>query len=763
MIFVSDFYRKQVLATTGWSEAFTTVIPNAIDVADLDRPKHPAARFRIGLAGYVPMIKRPDRAVDLLEGLLDHDERYQLVLRGREPWHYPWEWAKPAQRGAYETFFERIGGGGRLSRHITFEPFSPDMGSWFRGIGWMVSPSIRETFHLAPVEGMASGAVPVVWQRDGAAEIFGDDLVNADTDAAVEFVLSRSDRWADLATQMKQRVQQYDLLEVRELWFQLVSLGKGDQVPTNGTPLVADDAPGSAGAVAALVDEGLRRGRLDEVGRALTEHSDVLSDAIGGAQVRDRVAGAEVIATWAEDPSRILPPVGLSPALVADQSVVVGVDADLAGQWVAPADDVHCAPGTRLDHQVHLLADAVQRTVRRVRAASVVAPDQPGPKALAAAVAARRLGLPLIWQPREAEGQLDLPQAWRGLHEAARADPAAGGQGRSLAALRVGVLADEFTRRTLAATLPVVELRRRSWREQLDGLDAVIIESAWEGRDKEWFHGVAYHGEQQAADLVALLQECRSRGIPSLFWNKEDPVHFRSFQQAASWCDHVFTTDADVLPRYLHTEATRATTFSALPFYAQPAMHHRKPGARAPERTIAFAGSYYGDRYKARSAELRMILEEAAPHGLTIYDRQHDRPDSPYQLPADLLKYSVGSLSYAEMADAYKAHPVHINVNSVNDSPSMFSRRVVEIAASGSLVLSGAGRGVSAVLGDAFPVLTSREQWREMFARVMGDEQLRQQMAEAQYQTVMRAHRANQAVAIMLRTAGLAVEVDTDW
>ena len=88
------------------------------------------------------------------------------------------------------------------------------------------------------------------------------------------------------------------------------------------------------------------------------------------------------------------------------------------------------------------------------------------------------------------------------------------------------------------------------------------------------------------------------------------------------------------------------------------------------------------------------------------------------------------------MLRSYKSHPVHINVNSVNNSPSMFSRRVVEIAASGSLALSGQGQGVSETLGDAFPVLTSKAQWEQHLDLALTDEAWRVSAVTAQRRTV---------------------------
>lgn len=756
-IFVSDFYRKQVLRKTGWPESITTVIPNTIDALDLDRPKSADARYTLGLAGYVPMLKRPDRALDLLELLLERDTRFRLRLRGRLPWSYPWEWNKPAQRDAYEEFFARIANSDLLQRHVSFDPFGPDMGTWFRQIGWMLSPSTRETFHLAPVEGMATGALPVVWERDGAAEIFGADLVQEDTQSAAQFVLDNLEGWGDRGDDMKRRVERFDLMEVRTLWFDLVNLPQGAPIPLHGTPLI-DEYDGNAtdpGMLRALLEPALQEGNVDQV-NSLAAAYDATRYGQLSEDLEGRLQAARVVTQWVIDPNRFLPPAGQVPAFHPASGVILDVTGDPDAELVMdPVGLTH-----RDDHDVHLLADSMQRTARRERAETIRVADVPGPTAVAATLAARRLGLPIEWTRTPTQRPRDMNHAWQALHDACHQARTA--QPRPLNDIRIGLLADEFTTRTISATVPTVVLRRSNWQQQIESesLDAVIVESAWEGVDKEWFHGVAYHGEKEASDLWELLDCCRQLAIPTCFWNKEDPVHFDSFHRAAEQFDHVFTTDAAMIPRYLES-ATAFQTVQALPFFVSPRLHNPLPMGRALEKTIAFAGSYYGDRYPERSAELKMILEEAAMLGLTIYDRQQGRPGSPYQLPNSLKPYSVGSVDYTEMADVYRAHPVHINVNSVRESPSMFSRRVVEIPACGSLVLSGVGGGVRHVLGSAFPTLTSRDEWHDHLTTFMGNTGKRQDAVAQQYLTLMRAHRADQAMTIMLRTCGIPVSPES--
>ncbi|MDR7233172.1 glycosyltransferase [Agrococcus sp. BE272] len=337
-------------------------------------------------------------------------------------------------------------------------------------------------------------------------------------------------------------------------------------------------------------------------------------------------------------------------------------------------------------------------------------------------------------------------------HAEARRAPAA--PGRPLAELRVGLIADEFTTKTIAGAVELEPLERDGWRAQLDGLDLVLIESAWSGNGGAWHRAIGEYSAEEHADIRALLGACRAAGIPTLFWNKEDPVHTARFLPTAVLCDHIFTVDAALIRHYRRSAPKTLRTVSGMPFYAQPKIHN--PIATCPDRdTVAYAGTYYGDRYPERTKALDPLLFAAKEVGLSIYDRQATLEDSPYRFPEAFEDAVLGGLPYDEVIETYRSHIAHLNVNSVPRSPTMFSRRVVEIAASGGIVLSGPSRALTELFPDAFPVGLRQDEVQGYMH--LWSEEPAERRAEAwrQMRAVLRAHQVDDALVIMARAAGI--------
>ncbi|WP_257995238.1 glycosyltransferase family protein [Brevibacterium luteolum] len=263
----------------------------------------------------------------------------------------------------------------------------------------------------------------------------------------------------------------------------------------------------------------------------------------------------------------------------------------------------------------------------------------------------------------------------------------------------VGTILDEFSELAFAPEWNLTPLRRRGWEQQLDGLDFVFVESAWNGNGGQWqYQLTGTSGVKE--DFVQLLSACRSHGIPTVFWNKEDPPHYDDFIEAARLFDVVFTSDVRLVEQY--KSDLGHDRVSALSFAAQPAINNpERLRAGNHERDIAFAGMYFAHRYPERREQMDWLLGAAADvsprmtSGLEIFSRQHGG-DEKYQFPPPLDEHVVGSLPYPHMLTAYKAFKAFLNVNSVTDSPSMCARRIFEISAAGTPVVSAPSAGTQA-------------------------------------------------------------------
>jgi spore maturation protein CgeB len=271
--------------------------------------------------------------------------------------------------------------------------------------------------------------------------------------------------------------------------------------------------------------------------------------------------------------------------------------------------------------------------------------------------------------------------------------------------LRVAVILDDFSLSAFSHEWDQVEVTPSTWRSQLEAqpVDLLFVESAWHGNHDAWQFHLTGPSAPTAA-VVGLVNWCRAHGIPTVFWNKEDPAHYDDFLAAARLFDHVYTTDSTCIERYeLDLGHERV---DVLPFAAQQSIHNPvRPVRGHQSRDIAFAGTYFAHKYPERRQQLDLLLGAAvavSPRmdtGLEIFSRYHGGDDR-YQFPAPWDERVVGSLSYDRMLTAYRAYKVFLNVNSVATSPSMCARRIFEVTASGTPVVSTPSPAVSEFFDD---------------------------------------------------------------
>ena len=271
----------------------------------------------------------------------------------------------------------------------------------------------------------------------------------------------------------------------------------------------------------------------------------------------------------------------------------------------------------------------------------------------------------------------------------------------------IGVM-DEFTTGCFEQNVNLIQPRPDNWFALAEKYKPVLffIESAWKGNYGSWQYRVGQYANKPGHEIEHICQYAHDKGIPTLFWNKEDPVHHDKFMCSAKLVDYIYTTDANMKASY--AAKTGNPNVNALPFAAQPALHKPAPLQGRKPRSC-FAGSWYGNRHAERGEAMSWLLKAANNYGLDIYDRNYDNGTFPF--PEEYQAGIKGSLPYKKLCEEYNRYRVFLNVNSVTESPTMFSRRVFELMASGTPVVSTYAKGIEALFdSDAVWLVNNREE-----------------------------------------------------
>ena len=262
---------------------------------------------------------------------------------------------------------------------------------------------------------------------------------------------------------------------------------------------------------------------------------------------------------------------------------------------------------------------------------------------------------------------------------------------------KVAFLCDEMTWQDFQGCCEGIFLHPRLWREQLElfAPDLIFCEAAWTGirRFEGVWRGRVYRDRRLLFDnrgiLLDILSYCRGRGIPTVFWGKEDPAFFYhpvyDFTDTALSFDFIFTTAQECVERY---RALGHPRVGLLPFGVDTERFH--PVDYPPEPgTAVFAGSWFSDQ-PARCEALERLLDFSLSRGLRldIYDRKSGAGQKRFRFPDKYQAYLHPAVPYEETAALFHRYEYAININSVTDSATMCSRRLLQLAANGSTILT---------------------------------------------------------------------------
>lgn len=325
--------------------------------------------------------------------------------------------------------------------------------------------------------------------------------------------------------------------------------------------------------------------------------------------------------------------------------------------------------------------------------------------------------------------------------------------------IKVACILDELTYECLQHEVNTIKLSPNSWKREISNSkpDFLLVESCWRGNDNSW--GTLTKGSGGGKKLSELLKYCNESNIPTVFWNKEDPVHYEKFSAIAAMFQHVFTSDVNMVKKY---KDDHGIDVGVLAFAAQPKLHN--PGiamGMGRKNKAVFAGSYYVEK-EDRCNDFNKIMDIISEAGLDIdiYDRCLNLDDPRFKYPERYKDKIIGNLKPNELSIVNSGYKFQINMNSVQDSSSMFARRVFESLASGTPVIGNYSRGSQELFGDMVIDATTQENALDMISLLNSKPELYEEISKRGVREVMRHHTYRHRVKSICDRIGLNIAIE---
>jgi len=252
--------------------------------------------------------------------------------------------------------------------------------------------------------------------------------------------------------------------------------------------------------------------------------------------------------------------------------------------------------------------------------------------------------------------------------------------------------------------------------------DFLFVESAWHGYRNSWKYKIASYPDVPKRNnkrLKKVVDFAKKLNIPTVFWNKEDGVHFERFIKSAVFFDYIFTVDINVIPRY---KELVSIPVNVLMFAIQPKIHYFK-GFHIPYKRANFVGSYSKHIHSKRREWQNMFFQTFCKNHfkIDIYNRNSDRNTKIYGYPELSCLNEKNKITYNKTADIYRDYMISLNVNTITDSSTMFSRRLIEILACGRVCITNPSLAVTELFSEYCYCIKNEEELQILLQKFQKD------------------------------------------
>lgn len=276
-------------------------------------------------------------------------------------------------------------------------------------------------------------------------------------------------------------------------------------------------------------------------------------------------------------------------------------------------------------------------------------------------------------------------------------------------------LLDEATECCFEPVFNLIPADASSWAQQLDQqyIDIVFVGSVLTNSNTAWHYSKPDINGALAAPFKALLLACNKKQIPTVFWNKDDPVNYDIFIDAAKLFDYVFTVDESVISRYKQ-DVGHARVYS-LKLAAQqtfffPQLQGEKNGR------VAFFDSWSSEDTPVCADNLEMLFDYPWEKGILDIYGGHSLPDK--------YKQSIfPATSYDDINEKiYKQYSVVVNANTMGCSSPLLVEKLYESLGCAVPVVSPPVNFLHHELADIVQVVNSKQEAQEKIDRLLEDD-----------------------------------------
>lgn len=235
VITVSYYYYEEFIKQFNIPRNKVTVISNYISTEKYIKEKNPNYKYNIAIIGALPARKGLDRAVDILIKLKTKDDRYKLYVPGKRPEEMANTWNVPQEKEYYLNVYKKIKEN-KLEKSVIFNGWI-DIPEFLKDIGYVLSVSDSnepESFHLAPLEGMASGSIGLATKWEGIEYIYPEycqyDNIEEIAEAIINYT-EHNDLYKELTNKSQQFIKNnYDIQRIWSIIFNNIDGEKNEKI-----------------------------------------------------------------------------------------------------------------------------------------------------------------------------------------------------------------------------------------------------------------------------------------------------------------------------------------------------------------------------------------------------------------------------------------------------------------------------------------------------------------------------------------------------